>query len=109
LAAVASHELALRQRLETELAGLPGVTFHSRAEHRTPTLLVTFEGHDSTAVSRHLAGRGVNAPAGHFYALEASKALGLGDAGGLRLGLASYTTDDDLDRLLTALSESLQV
>ena len=26
---------------------LPGVTLHSRAAHRTPTLLVTFEGHDS--------------------------------------------------------------
>jgi cysteine desulfurase family protein (TIGR01976 family) len=109
LGAVAAYELAQRQRLEAELADLPGVTLHSRAEHRTPTLLVTFEGHDAKALSRQLAGRGVNAPAGHFYALEASRALGLGDTGGLRIGLASYTSDDDLDRLLTALSESLQV
>ena len=103
LAAVGGHELALRRRLESELSALPGVTLHSRATRRTPTLLVTFEGHDSKDLSRHLAGLGVNAPSGHFYALEASRALGLGDTGGLRLGLASYTTDDDLDRLLTGL------
>ena len=104
LAAVGAHELALRQRLESELSTLPGVTLHSRAAHRTPTLLVTFADHDSKDISRHLAGLGVNAPAGHFYALEASRALGLDDTGGLRLGLASYTNDDDLDRLLAGLT-----
>ena len=31
------------------------------------------------------------APSGNFYALEASRHLGLGDAGGLRMGLAPYT------------------
>ena len=108
LPAVGAHELALRERLEAELSDLPGVTLHSRATHRTPTLLLTFEGHDSKGVSRHLAGLGVNAPAGHFYAFEASRALGLGDNGGLRLGLASYTNDADLDRLLTGLRECLK-
>jgi selenocysteine lyase/cysteine desulfurase len=56
-------------------------------------------------VSRFLADRGVNAPAGHFYALEAAQALGLGDAGGLRVGVASYTTDGDVDRLVTGLQD----
>ena len=107
LAAVGAHELGLRQRLEAELAELPGVTLHSRAAHRTPTLLLTFEGHDSVDVSRHLASLGVNAPAGHFYALEASRALGLGDAGGLRLGLASYTVGADLDRLVAGLQTAV--
>ena len=36
-------------------SALPGATLHSRSAHRTPTLLVTFEGHDPKAVSRHLA------------------------------------------------------
>jgi selenocysteine lyase/cysteine desulfurase len=105
LAAVAAHELQLREDLEPRLAELPGATLHSRAGERTPTLLVTFEGHDSKDVSRQLAARGVNAPAGHFYALEASRALGLGDTGGLRIGLASYTDADDIERLLDGLSE----
>ena len=51
-----------------------------------------------------LAERGVNAPAGSFYALEASRRLGLGDTGGLRVGLAPYIDDTDVDRLLDALS-----
>ena len=49
----------------------------------------------------------MNAPAGSFYALEASRWLGLGDAGGLRAGLAPYTDADDVDRLLTGLREFL--
>ena len=51
-----------------------------------------------------LAARGVNAPAGSFYALEASRRLGLGDTGALRVGLAPYVDDTDVDRLLEALS-----
>ena len=50
-----------------------------------------------------LAERGVNAPAGSFYALEASRRLGLGDTGALRVGLAPYVDDTDVDRLLAAL------
>ena len=45
----------------------------------------------------------MNAPAGSFYALEASRRLGLGDTGGLRIGLAPYTDDEDVDRLLRSL------
>jgi Selenocysteine lyase len=40
----------------------------------------------------------------HFYALESSRHLGLGDAGGVRAGLAPYSTDEDVDRLLAALA-----
>ncbi len=46
---------------------------------------------------------GVNAPAGSFYALGPSEALGLGVAGGLRIGLAPYTDADDVQRLLDGL------
>ena len=48
---------------------------------------------------------GGNAPAGSCYAIEASRHLGLGDAGGLRVGVAPYTDDADVDRLLAALTE----
>jgi selenocysteine lyase/cysteine desulfurase len=54
-----------------------------------------------------LAKGGVNAPAGHFYALEASRWLGLGDDGGLRIGVAPYTDDEDVDRLLSGLSAAV--
>ena len=76
------------------------------AAHRTPTLLVTFEGRDAAGVSVALAAQNINAPASNFYALEASRRLGLGDAGGLRIGIAPYTDADEVERLLTGLELS---
>ncbi|MFI2378677.1 cysteine desulfurase-like protein [Streptomyces sp. NPDC018964] len=104
---IEEHEGALRDRLEKGLAALPQVTVHSRAARRTPTLLLTLDGHRTEDAYRFLAGRGVHAPSGSFYALEASRRLGLGDTGGLRVGLAPYTSDEDVDRLLTGLSAFL--
>jgi cysteine desulfurase family protein (TIGR01976 family) len=107
MGAIEAYEDGLRGYLEKELAGLPGVRLWSRAAHRTPTLLLTLDGRDAADAYQFLAERGVNAPAGSFYALEASRWLGLGDAGGLRVGLAPYTDRDDVDRLLTGLREFL--
>ncbi|MEU4144376.1 cysteine desulfurase-like protein [Streptomyces parvulus] len=103
-AALEAHEDALRGRIERGLAGLDGVTVYSRAARRTPTLLFTVAGLSPAEVYRGLAERGVDAPAGTFYALEAARHLGLGDEGGVRVGLAPYTSADDVDRLLTALA-----
>jgi cysteine desulfurase family protein (TIGR01976 family) len=105
MAELERHEDRLRERVEEGLREIPGATVWSRAKHRTPTLLVTFEGRDAADAYRFLAGRGVNAPAGSFYALEASRRLGLGDTGGLRIGLAPYSDDEDVDRLLAGLQE----
>ena len=107
--AVEAYEDELREYLEAPLAALPGVRLWSRAAHRTPTLLLTLDGRDASDAYRFLAERGVNAPAGSFYALEASRWLGLGDAGGLRVGLAPYTDRADVDRLLAGLREFLAV
>jgi cysteine desulfurase family protein (TIGR01976 family) len=104
-AALEAHEDRLRETIEEALAGLSGVRLHARARRRTPTLLMTFADHDPQDVRRHLASRNVNAPAGSFYAHEASLRLGLGTAGGLRIGLAPYTDDRDVDRLLEGLRE----
>jgi cysteine desulfurase family protein (TIGR01976 family) len=104
LAAVEAHEDRLRERVEGGLRDLPGVTLHSRAPTRTPTVLATFADRDAESVARHLATSGINAPAGTFYAYEPAKRLGLGPDGGLRIGLAPYSDDSDVDRLLEALA-----
>ena len=103
LAAIEAHENGLRATLESGLASLPGVTIWSRARDRTPTLLVTFGGRPAVDAHRFLAERGVNAPAGSFYALEPSRWLGLGDTGGLRMGFAPYNDASDVERLLDGL------
>ncbi|MGI8712490.1 MAG: cysteine desulfurase-like protein [Solirubrobacteraceae bacterium] len=107
MSAIECHEDELRCTIEHGLAELPGVTVRSRATDRTPTLLLTFDGRAAADAYTFLAQRGVNAPAGSFYALEASRRLGLGDSGGLRIGLAPYTDADDAARLLAGLAEFL--
>jgi selenocysteine lyase/cysteine desulfurase len=104
--AVERHEDALLGRLESGLLHL-GVAVLSRAPHRTPTLLCTFGDRRPAEVVDALAEVGIATGAGHFYALEASRWLGLGDQGGLRAGLSPYTDEADVDRLLDALAEVL--
>jgi selenocysteine lyase/cysteine desulfurase len=107
-AALHEHELALADRLRSGLDELDGVTVRSRAARRTPTVLMTFDGHAASEVSMRLAADRVLAPSGNFYALEASRHLGLGDDGGLRVGLAPYTDESDVDRLLASLAAALR-
>lgn len=47
---------------------------------------------------------GVNAPASHFYAIEASRWAGLGETGAVRAGIAPYTSQEDVDRLLAGVA-----
>lgn len=105
MAAAEKHEDALFERLIDGLRGLPGVTLHGHAERRTPTVLFSVAGHTPQAVYEFLATKAVNAPASSFYAIEASRWLGLGDDGAVRAGLAPYTNDDDVDRLVAGVAE----
>ncbi len=100
--AIEAHETRLRRRIEAALAELP-VVVHSRAARRTPTLLVTTPGRRAWEAYGFLAERGVLAPAGSFYAYEPFRRLGLDDTHGLRIGLAPYNDDTDVDRLIDGL------
>ena len=103
LGALEGYEDALHARLRAGLESVPGIRTYSNARHRTPTETFTLEGMSADEVTERLALQGVNAPSGNFYALEASRWLGLGDAGGVRAGLAPYTSEEDVDRLVEGL------
>lgn len=105
MSALEDYEDALHGRMREGLESIPGIRLYSNAKHRTPTETFTIDGHSAADISAHLAQRGVNAPAGNFYALEVSRWLGLGDAGGVRVGLAPYSDDEDVDRLIAGLRE----
>ncbi|MFC9258181.1 cysteine desulfurase-like protein, partial [Amycolatopsis thailandensis] len=94
------HEITLRAKLEKGLGD--AVTVHCKAADRTPTLLMSLGGREREA-QRHLADRKIVAPAGSFYAYEVFAALKLEDPA-LRVGLAPYTSAEDVDRLLDGLS-----
>jgi len=99
---IEDHEDALRDDLEASLEAIPEITLYGHAARRTPTLLFTVAGHSPQAVAEHLAKAGVNAPAGTFYAYEPARHLGLTD-GAVRAGLAPYTDQSDVDRLVEAV------
>ena len=103
--AVEEYEDQLLERLLDGLRRIPGVTLHGHPERRTPTVFFSVADRENRDVYEHLATVGVNAPAGSFYAIEASRWLGLGDTGALRAGLAPYTSPDDIDRLLAGVAE----
>ena len=102
--AVHSHESRLRLLLEAGLGELGDrVVVHSRAADRAPTLLLTFPGRRSWDAYQFLTARGIQAPAGSFYAYEPFQRLALADTHGLRVGLAPYTDESDVQRLLDGL------
>lgn len=106
MAAVEAHEDGLFGRLTAGLHALEKVTVHASPRRRTPTTLFSVAGRTPAEVYEKLATVGVNAPAGSFYALEASRWIGLGDTGAVRAGLAPYSDDDDVDRLLAGVAEA---
>jgi cysteine desulfurase family protein (TIGR01976 family) len=103
--ALEAHELDLFGDLEARLTKVDGVTLYGRAAVRTPTALFSIKGVENAIVSAQLAALGVNAPEGSFYALEASRSLGLGEHGAVRAGLAPYTNQNDVDRLVEGVEE----
>ena len=107
-ALIQDHELRLRGRIEDGLAGLGDhLTLHSRASDRTSTLFLTLRDRLPVDAYDALAKRDVLVPAGTFYAHETFRALGLSVDSGLRIGLAAYNDDSDVDRLLEGLSDVL--
>ncbi len=104
MAAVEEHEAELFDRLLRDLRGIDRVRLVGSPVARTPTALFTLEGVDSADVSARLAAGGVNAPAGSFYAIGAAERFGLGVAGGVRAGLAPYTDNTDVDRLVAGVA-----
>ncbi len=105
MTALAEHEDRLHARLRSALEDLPGITMYAHARRRTPTEFFTFDGWDSAEVAHRLADKQINAPAGSFYAYEPCRSLGLGSGGAIRAGLAPYTDESDVDRLIAALRD----
>jgi selenocysteine lyase/cysteine desulfurase len=101
------YEQSLFDYMKSALESLPGITIYSRAKNHTPTAYFNFAGVEPTQVHQFMATLKVNVPGHNFYALEVSRALGLGDTGAIRAGLAPYSTKEDVDRLIKGLEEFL--
>ena len=102
--AILSHELSLGQRL---LEGMPDrVELYGlrTMDGRVPTFCFNLPGRSPEAVAVSLAERDLAVWHGNYYALETMRHLGLDD-GAVRAGIVHYNTEDEVDRLLTALAD----
>ena len=103
-----AYERVLGERLLSGLASDDRVELIGCAtmERRVPTFALRIAGHTPVTVARHLAQLSIFAGAGHFYAIEAIKALGLADVGGVvRIGLCHYNTIAEIDALIEAIAQ----
>ena len=102
------YEQPLAKWLREQLAGIPGVTLYGPPEGspRTSTVSFTLDGFLAGEAARTLGERGLFVWDGDFYAARLVELLGLAKRGGLiRVGLAPYTTQGELERLVTAVGD----
>lgn len=106
---VRDYEQQLCQLLLEGLAQIPGLSIFgitADLDKRTPTVSFRVEGVAPDLLARELGQRNIFSWAGHSYAVEPCRALGVLDSGGvLRVGLAHYNHGDDVQTLLGALAE----
>jgi cysteine desulfurase family protein (TIGR01976 family) len=105
------HERAL---LERAIAGLRqisgikiyGITDPARFDQRCGTLAIRVEGHTPAELATKLGERGFFTWDGNYYAINLTEHLGVEKSGGfLRIGLVHYNTVEEVDRLVSALTE----
>ena len=81
-----------------------GITNPQNYALRVPTVACNIEGHLPEELAEYLAGEGIFAWNGNYYALGIMERLGLEEHGGaLRLGMAHYNTAEEIDRVLESL------
>jgi cysteine desulfurase family protein (TIGR01976 family) len=102
--ALRAHEDALLAGMLDGLRQIEGVTVHGAARDRAPTVMFTVEGRTSLEVARALAADDVAVWHGNYYAVELARHLGLERDGAVRAGAVAYTDDEDVRRLLEAVS-----
>lgn len=101
--AIEAHDQVLAGVLRDGLAAIDGVTVFSSAQRHTPTAFFTVGGKTGDQVAADLAAHRIAATSGNLYAIELSKAIGLGEAGAARVGFAHYSGIEDVQHVLSAI------
>jgi selenocysteine lyase/cysteine desulfurase len=108
----AAHEAKLADRIEAFLTSRPGVHIYGRQPtsdgRLSPNIAFTVAEHSSKAIAETLYKDRIAVGFGDFYAARCIKGLGLtAEDGVVRIGIAHYNDDGDVDRLLAALDRVL--
>ncbi len=97
----------LFKTLWESLSAIDGVTLFGQNPDaiRTPTIAFTVKNVNSQTVSEKLATCGVFTSHGDFYAMTVIEKLGLSSDGLVRAGIACYTTNDEIERLIDGVQK----
>jgi cysteine desulfurase family protein (TIGR01976 family) len=112
--AMADYEQKLTLRLIEGLKTFKGLTVRgvtsANAMHRrVPTVSFTLDGHHPNDLAKSFAEDNIFVWSGHNYAIEPVSRMGLMDKGGvLRVGLAHYNTEAEVDALLSSLTRQIR-
>ncbi|HEV2836603.1 MAG TPA: cysteine desulfurase-like protein [Pyrinomonadaceae bacterium] len=106
-AAMHARNSQLLGRLWEGLSSLQRVTLYGPVPDsaRTPTLVFTIEGITSTDAARALAEKGLFLSHGDFYAWTVVERFGLQPEGFIRAGCACYTTEEEVERLISVVAD----
>jgi cysteine desulfurase family protein (TIGR01976 family) len=108
--AMAEHEHKITLRLIEGLKTFKGLTIRgitsANAMHRrVPTVSFTMDGHHPQDLAQGFARDNIFVWSGHNYAIEPVSRMGLMENGGvLRVGLAHYNTEEEVDAFLSSLT-----
>ncbi len=111
---LAEYEHTITQRLIDGLRSFKGLTIRgitsANAMHRrVPTVSFTLDGHHPQDLAQAFAKDNIFVWSGHNYAIEPVSRMGLMDKGGvLRVGLAHYNTEAEVDALLSSLTRQIR-
>ncbi len=108
---IRTHEMALFDRLLMGVEQIPGVkvwgiTDRARFAERGPTLCFTWPLMTPLETASWLGREGVFIWDGDYYATTLMERLGLAPDGAVRMGLAHYNTDAEVDRILALLTDA---
>jgi cysteine desulfurase family protein (TIGR01976 family) len=102
-----ARKMKLTRLLWEGLSGINGLRIYGQPPegYRTPTISFTIDGFQSEEISRRLVDYGVFTSNGDFYAMTVVEKLGLAAEGLVRIGCACYTTEEEIDRLVTGVRQ----
>ena len=114
-AAIHQHERALTEKMIAGLTAIPGLKLYGivdrrRFDERCATFAVRVDGHTPLELATKLGERGFFTWDGNYYALNLTEWLKVESSGGfLRIGLVHYNTAEEVERLIAALREIVNV
>jgi len=115
MAAIRAYESELALAMAKVLRETPGVTVYgqmdeARFAERVPTFAFRTKSLTPRQVAEELDGEGIYVWDGNYYALEATRRLGVEESGGMvRVGAAHYNTKDEIERFGKALHKILHM